>query len=129
MERKSVTVNNAGAAPGYCVDQIDSNRCIVSIAADGEPESSRGFGHYPQPCASAASHSQPGRSVPQKNTVQTKIGPPFTCGPIFSIYVRILWCGEGDLNPHEISPASTSTYPSDITGHELNEITPVSACD
>jgi hypothetical protein len=22
-----------------------------------------------------------------------------------------LWCGEGDLNPHEITPASTSTYP------------------
>jgi hypothetical protein len=21
-----------------------------------------------------------------------------------------LWCGEGDLNPHEITPASTSTY-------------------
>jgi hypothetical protein len=25
----------------------------------------------------------------------------------------ILWCGEGDLNPHEIAPASTSSYPSD----------------
>jgi hypothetical protein len=21
-----------------------------------------------------------------------------------------VWCGEGDLNPHEIAPASTSTY-------------------
>src|ERR1022692_2750897 len=23
---------------------------------------------------------------------------------------EILWCGEGDLNPHEIAPASTSRY-------------------
>ena len=22
----------------------------------------------------------------------------------------LIWCGEGDLNPHEITPASTSTY-------------------
>ena len=22
----------------------------------------------------------------------------------------LMWCGEGDLNPHEIAPASTSTY-------------------
>jgi hypothetical protein len=22
----------------------------------------------------------------------------------------IKWCGEGDLNPHEIAPASTSSY-------------------
>ena len=23
---------------------------------------------------------------------------------------KLLWCGEGDLNPHEIAPASTSIY-------------------
>jgi len=23
---------------------------------------------------------------------------------------KIKWCGEGDLNPHEIAPASTSSY-------------------
>ena len=29
---------------------------------------------------------------------------------ILLIRKPFIWCGEGDLNPHEIAPASTSTY-------------------
>ena len=29
---------------------------------------------------------------------------------ISMIQQPLIWCGEGDLNPHEIAPASTSSY-------------------
>jgi hypothetical protein len=33
-----------------------------------------------------------------------------------------LWCGEGDLNPHEIAPASTSSYSSRSERHDFNDL-------
>jgi hypothetical protein len=33
-----------------------------------------------------------------------------------------LWCGEGDLNPHEIAPASTSSYSSNPGRNYFNDL-------
>ena len=51
------------------------------------------------------------------------------CRCISPIQRHLKWCGEGDLNPHEIAPASTSSYSSDFTGHEFNDLAEVSAYD
>jgi hypothetical protein len=45
----------------------------------------------------------------------------------------IIWCGEGDLNPHEITPASTSSHWSGFrrvspTAISLNSLVPLFRC-
>ena len=42
---------------------------------------------------------------PYKSCAEERRGPRFA-----GITALNLWCGEGDLNPHELSPASTSRY-------------------
>ena len=39
-----------------------------------------------------------------------------------------LWCGEGDLNPHEIAPASTSTYSSHSIPHDCTHLRAIEIC-
>jgi hypothetical protein len=40
-----------------------------------------------------------------------------------------IWCGEGDLNPHGIAPASTSTYSSRPERHDFNHLASQSESD
>ena len=42
---------------------------------------------------------------------------------------EIFWCGEGDLNPHEIAPASTSSYSSDSIPPRYNRLRATEECD
>ena len=42
---------------------------------------------------------------------------------------EIFWCGEGDLNPHEIAPASTSTYSSHSIPPRYNHLRATEGCD
>jgi hypothetical protein len=42
---------------------------------------------------------------------------------------EILWCGEGDLNPHEIAPASTSTYSFHSIPPRHNHLRATKECD
>ena len=35
---------------------------------------------------------------------------------------EIFWCGEGDLNPHEIAPASTSSYSSHAISRDYTHL-------
>ena len=42
---------------------------------------------------------------------------------------EIFWCGEGDLNPHEIAPASTSTYSSHSIPHDCTHLRAIERCD
>ena len=39
------------------------------------------------------------------------------------------WCGEGDLNPHEIAPASTSRYLTRFRGVPSNRISLILRAD
>src|SRR3977135_846486 len=41
----------------------------------------------------------------------------------------LIWCGEGDLNPHEIAPASTSTYSSHSIPHDCTRLRAIERCD
>ena len=40
----------------------------------------------------------------------------------------LIWCGEGDLNPHEIAPASTSSYSKLPLSRLFNELRARFAC-
>jgi hypothetical protein len=41
--------------------------------------------------------------------ITSKKANPFPNGLLYKL-LKVMWCGEGDLNPHEIAPASTSKH-------------------
>ena len=48
---------------------------------------------------------------------------------ISAIQRLLIWCGEGDLNPYEIAPASTSTYSSHSIPHDCTHLRAIERCD